>query len=452
MGIDESRRPERRKGGVGMRTPVIPQQHNAERAVIAAILKKDGMLMDLAIAAGLNVNSFNDPAFARIFAGMLQVAKEGGRCDLVTLGTRLPDDAVLLAELHEAIASTVNFDDWTRQLRQAEAARMVRRAALRFSESAGELPPAQTAGEIAKLAEVIGEAGRIMGGNQTRSLREIGKAFADNIHCEAETIPYFPALTEGADALRHHRREMHVICANTGCGKTCLAAGAVREQLKAGLNVAYFCTESESEAIFARIVAQFSGVSHFITQQKNPDRVRVERFANSMQQVLENHAKQLFIRGCETRQNTPEAIRAEVKRIIHAVGHLDVIVIDFLQFMQPPPFLRSKSKLEQVDYCVESLHGIFNEFNSAGIVLAQINREGQRFDGMPGLEHIKDSSFIAQLAHTVSFLHRDQKSPTSTGKTRFYSRKTRNQNPFALELTWNGAGYDSEPLYNSEGL
>ena len=202
-----------------MRTPVIPQQHNAERAVIAAILKKDGMLMDLAIAAGLNVNSFNDPAFARIFAGMLQVAKEGGRCDLVTLGTRLPDDAVLLAELHEAIASTVNFDDWTRQLRQAEAARMVRRAALRFSESAGELPPAQTAGEIAKLAEAIGEAGRIMGGNQTRSLREIGNhPVFSGIDRGGGSPP--PSPPGNARDLCQHRLRENLPCSGCGPGAT----------------------------------------------------------------------------------------------------------------------------------------------------------------------------------------------------------------------------------------
>lgn len=430
----------------------IPCVRAAERAVIAAILRTNGALMDLAVAGGLTAESFHDADFQRVYTAMLETAKAGGVCDLVTLGQRLPDHAVQLAELFDSLATTVNFEVWVRQLRQAEAARLVRRAALEYADRAATLPPGEIAGGIAGLAEAVGEAGRIISGQTVRGLTEICRGFMEGMHTDAETVPYFPPETEAAAKIRHCRREMHVICANTGCGKTCLAAGAVREQLKAGLNVAYFCTESESEQIFARIVAQFCGVSHFIVQEKRPDQERIRRFSSAMEQVLRQYENRLFIRGCETRQNTPEAIRAEVKRIIHAVGRLDVIVIDFLQFMQVPGFLRSKSKLEQVNYCVESLHGIFTEFNAAGIVLAQINREGQRLDGMPGLEHIKDSSVIAQLAHTVSFLHRDQKSPTSTGKTRFYSRKTRNQNPFALELTWNGAGYDSEPLYKSEGL
>ena len=140
--------------------PTIPCVPAAERAVIAAILRTNGALMDLAVAGGLTAESFHDADFQRVYTAMLETAKAGGVCDLVTLGQRLPDHAVQLAELFDSLATTVNFEVWVRQLRQAEAARLVRRAALEYADRAATLPPGEIAGGIAGLAEAVGEAGR----------------------------------------------------------------------------------------------------------------------------------------------------------------------------------------------------------------------------------------------------------------------------------------------------
>lgn len=421
----------------------IPELPVVERAVLSAVLRSDGRLFDVAAAAGLTPASFNAPELRRIYAAMTGIALAGGRPDAVTVAQRLPDADVLVAEIYQAIATDVNFEKWVSSLKVMEAARAVRIAAAEYVESAGGLAPGDADAAISKLAGAAADARSVMAGRDVKSLREVADGLLDRSRYAAAVIPYFPPYTEGWRKIKHRKGEMHVICANTGAGKTCLAAGAVKEQLKAGLTAAYFCFESDSQQILGRISAQFCGIPHYIMQDYAPRTADLELFGKTVNDVVSEHGDRLFIRGCETGIRTAEDVRSELERIVHRAGHVDVVVVDFLQFMQAPPFLAAKSRLDQINWCVEKLHGIFTDFDAAGIVLAQINRAGQQTEGFPGLEHIKDSTLIAQLAHTVSFLYRDQRTPGAGGSTKFYSRKTRNQDPFMLELGWNGVGYES---------
>lgn len=221
--------------------------------------------------------------------------------------------------------------------------------------------------------------------------------------------------------------------------------------MAAGLRIAYFCTESDSDSIFGRIAAAVSGVSHYRVQfdKNNLRATELQRLETGLQ-FIKDHSDSLFIRGVETGIMTPEAIAADARAIISEHGQLDVIVIDFLQGLSVPEYMKRKERHAQIAYCVEELHRLFIDTNTAGIVLAQINRDGQKAASLPGLEHIKDSSVIAQLAHTVSFLHRDQKDGGAES-VKFYSRKTRNQNPFVMELGFNGTKYTSKATgYSAE--
>ena len=125
-----------------------------------------------------------------------------------------------------------------------------------------------------------------------------------------------------------------------------------------------------------------------------------------------------------------------------------MIVVDYLQDLRPPQFLIRQGKNEQMTYAVDRIHETLTDCRAAGIVLVQLNREGMKTAGLPGLQHIKDCSTIEQKSHAVLFIHRDE----SSGETLFYSRKARDQAPVSMKISWNGVGYDSQPRFNSEGL
>lgn len=430
----------------------VPRIPEIEQAVIAAIIRSDGAWYELTVAEGVSATSFYEPFHRRVFEAIETISRNGGKADLVTLCQFMPDDTVAIAELEGSISTAVNFPQWLRHLREIEAARIVRDGALRFIERAALLPQDGTpSGVIGEMSLAVHNAKNTIQGLSCRSLREIGMDYAcavaeGNVDCT--TVPWFAPGTEADSLIRHLPGRMYTLCAKTGCGKTALAAGAVMHQLKKGLNVAYFCTETDSEGILARITSQFCGIPHHIVSRKFPDLDRIKTFAATMREIAEMYNNQLFIRGVESKTATADGIAAEAKRIREQTGRLDVIVVDYLQDLRPPPWMVKNTRNDQTTYAVDRIHETLTDCRAAGIVLVQLNREGMKTAGLPGLQHIKDCSTIEQKSHAVLFLHREE-----NGKvTQFYSRKVRDQDPFLIELTWNGVGYDSQPRFNSEGL
>ncbi len=429
----------------------LPANERSEIAVLSAVLR-NGDLIDLILAQDLSRASFTGEFRQTVFTAMQELAASGQKIDLITLSTKLPGCNLELVDLHGQISTDVNIDQWLRLIKQAQAARMMLIDGHNLLAATERSPIEATADNIDKMLAKLGEARRLLDGTRAKNTRQLAAEYLDycrdlSQYGETGIIPYFPAGTEASMRLHHHRREMHVIAAGTGTGKTALATGFVPIQLAQGLKVLYVCTESDSAAILARIAAQHSRVSHFIVQKRQPNKVELARFGNGLKAIAE-YDRQLFIRGCETGISSAAAIRSEVKQIIAEIGALDVLVIDFLQFMQVPQFMQNKDKRLQIDYNVEAVHQMLIELNIAGIIQAQLNRDGQKGNGLPGLEHLKESSKIGELAHTVSFLYRPPDKPDKPPEPAvWYSRKTRNQPPFFLKLAWDGVGYVSAEKY-----
>lgn len=430
----------------------VPRVPEIEQAVLAAIIRSDGAWYELAVSEGVSAASFYEPFHRRVFEAVEAIQRGGGKADLITVCQSMPDDAVALAELDGSISTAVNFPHWLRQLREFEAVRMVRDEAFRVIDRAALLPRDGTpSGVIGGMSLAVDEARRILEHGHCRSLRRIGEDYAAAIvegREALDAVPWFAAGTEGDFQVRHLPGRMYALCAKTGCGKTALAAGAVMHQLKKGLNVAYFCTETDSGGVLARITSQFCGVPHHIVGDKYPDAGRLRIFADAMRDLMERYDGRLFVRGAETGTGSADGIAAEAKRIRQQAGRLDVIVVDYLQDLRPPQFLLRQGKNEQMTYAVDRIHETLTDCRAAGIVLVQLNREGMKTAGLPGLQHIKDCSTIEQKSHAVLFIHRDE----SSGETLFYSRKARDQAPVSMKISWNGVGYDSQPRFSSEGL
>ena len=357
-----------------------------------------------------------------------------------------------LAELHEAIATDVNFPEWLIVLRRYQALRLIRLETLRIQdELAGDVPDADKALNMLVTAEE--RARRLIDGHRVPMLKDIAVELLESmVNAPPPVIPFFPAGTQGAAVSQLHPGEMMVIGARTGLGKTAFACGTALEQLRAGLVVLYFCTESTSVDILSRLAAQHSGVSHFEAQKRHRDLQKLQHFGKAVGTIAMQFDRRLYIHGCENGLITPDTIRGRCREILLEAGRIDVIYIDFLQGVKAPAFMDRRTALEQTNYNVQRLHDLLSEFRAAGVVLAQFNRSSQcdRAGGMPDITWLKDSSLIEQLAHTVAFLYRkEQDSPTL-----FYSRKTRNQAPFTagIELTWNGTGYVSAPRYDSSDI
>jgi len=432
--------------------PYMPQTIDIEKAIIASIIRESD-LMDLVLSSGVTEESFYEPKYKLMFTTSMELIKSGIRVDMLTLSARLPDLLMDIADMTTAINSTAFIADWIMILKKAQVARNIKLISQTSINNITENAIENIDKSISDLSIAILSANRLLSGIKIKSTGEIALDYFENMKTPKEVMPYFEIGTEAYGIIKHCKREMFVICGNTGTGKTALTANMVIEAILSGHNVAYYCDESDSESIFERIISAKTGISHYIIryspQSLKATQERWNTYSNGMKFMSDNKDN-IYIRGVETGILTPDAIASDVRNIITEHGKLDIVVIDFIQALQVPEYMSKKEKHLQITYCVEKLHKLFIECNCAGIVLSQLNREGSKQNVMPGLEHLKDSSVIAQLAHTVSFLHRDQKEGNEPIK--FYSRKTRNQPPFYLELDFDGAKYTSKKRFNDDDI
>ena len=112
----------------------------------------------------------------------------------------------------------------------------------------------------------------------------------------------------------------------------------------------------------------------------------------------------LFIDDSPTR-NVSE-IAGAARRIIRREGSLGLIVIDYLQLIQPDS--ASDPRQEQVAKMARRLKVLARELKTPILCLSQLNRQTESSgDHRPKLSHLRESGAIEQDADVVMFVHRE---------------------------------------------
>lgn len=402
-----------------------------EQAVLAGLLR-DNKLYLTACSWKIGEATFTDDIGRKIWGAIAAEIEGGRKADLVSIGGLLPDLAVEIAELDTAIATTVNFGTWCEKLKIAEAKERLRAACGRVT---AKLTPAykDVAGVIAELRGELEAVTLTAGGKHVPTLAEAAEQVRDEIDNGAKKrIPLFPAGTEAARVAWVRPGEMFVLGARTGGGKTALCAGAAVTQLAAGHSVAYFCTESSTAEILARIAAVMVDIPHYAVRGEE-ERKAFDWALNEL--TRGRFAPLLRIIGNDGGALTCSTIEQHLRN-----RAAEVIYVDFVQNLRPA--VRRRSHLEEVDDSIQRIHDMLGEFKAAGIVVSQFNRASQTdgADKEPDVTWLKDTSTMEQLASTVAFLWRRKDA------TALLSKKRRNGPDFRLGLTWSRARYESSAV------
>jgi len=407
-----------------------------EQAVLAGLLRENNNFLHVK-RYNLTEETFTAPETKQIFKVICSEIEEGRTADLLTVSTRLPDLTPEIAELELAISTAVNFPDWCQKLKTVEAARMLKRGANRI----GQMPDGSFE-EVGRIADFMaGEAERARltaGGKRIPDITEAADEVEERIFTRPEPpIPLFPPDVEAYRKAYARRGEIFVIGAKTGTGKTAFCASAVWDQLQAGLRILYFCTESSTADILTRIAAAASDVPHYDVR-KTAEGER--KFREALGELRSRFAPQLRIVGNDAGGISPGKMRQYMRTFPP-----DVVYVDYLQDLEPDSERRSRK--EEVDSMIRKIKALLTEYNAAGIIVSQFNRDSQKApDTAPDLTWLLDTSTLEQLASTVAFLWTYEK----TKETYFYTRKNRNGPPFKYQLHWHEARYVSSVIPFSE--
>ena len=196
--------------------------------------------------------------------------------------------------------------------------------------------------------------------------------------------------------------ELAILAARPGVGKTALAGCFGIETARAGYPVMFVSREVKDETVAARIMSREAKIDSRIFRegiQIAPDLMPKIRKAQSL---LDSAPIEIIERSIAPM--TPR----EVRRLAKARGQLGLIVIDYLQLMEPDN--RSNSREREVAEMSRAFKQLALDCNCPVLLLSQMSRKAEEENREPRLSDLRESGAIEQDADIVIFLHTPRQS------------------------------------------
>ncbi len=199
-----------------------------------------------------------------------------------------------------------------------------------------------------------------------------------------------------------HASELVILAARPSMGKTAFAMNITENVVMKSRKPALFISlEMASIELIERMLCSVSRVNGHRLRGgtlSRDDQQRVKESAGKLSNVP------LFIDDSPTR-NVSE-IAGAARRIKRREGSLGLIVIDYLQLIQPDN--SNDARQEQVAKIARRLKGLARELKTPILCLSQLNRQAEDSrDHRPKLSHLRESGAIEQDADVVMFVHRE---------------------------------------------
>ena len=234
-----------------------------------------------------------------------------------------------------------------------------------------------------------------------------------------------------------HNSELIILAARPSMGKTAFAMNiAENVAIHQGIPTLFVSLEMSSMELADRLLCSVGRINgHRLRNGTLPqdERRRLVAIASKV-----SHGK-LHVDDSPSR--TVTEIAAAARRIKRVEGRLGLVVIDYLQLIEPDN--PSDPRQEQVAKIARRLKGLARELEAPVLCLAQVNRQTEDArEHRPRLSHLRESGAIEQDADVVMFVHREEyyrrgdERDQFAGQAEVIVAKQRNGPIGDIELVW----------------
>ncbi|MBO4879305.1 MAG: replicative DNA helicase [Clostridia bacterium] len=398
-------------------TNPIPHNSDAEKSVLGSIL-----ISHLAAEKALEVLSAGDfytVAHRDIFAAMEQLYNAGKLIDNVTLVDMLEKMGKLesaggagyIAELAIYTPSARNVEHYIKIV-EANAVRrqlitvgsgIAQDAAESTKETEGILDDAERKIYNIAMRKTSDNMERI-GPIYTRVYNQIGELL--RLGGKRTGIPTGLAdLDELTSGLQ--RSDLVIVAGRPSSGKSAFAFGlAAHAAIREKANVAIFDLEMSKEQVVMRIMSGEAGINMQKIRTGELGATEILKIADQFNSVAEANIM------IDDNPNVSVAdIRSKCRRL-KAMHGLDIVVIDYLQLLQPARGRKDSSRVQEVTDMTRGLKILARELNVTVILLSQLSREpDKRKDHTPLMSDLRESGSIEQDADVIMMLYRPASYP-----------------------------------------
>jgi replicative DNA helicase len=208
------------------------------------------------------------------------------------------------------------------------------------------------------------------------------------------------------------RKELGVVIAPTGVGKSMVLVHLGATAVKAGMTVVHYTLELRDTVIANRYDSCITGI---------PLDELMDR-KDEIREYLKGIDGNLIVKEYPTKTATTNTIRAHIEKLKQQGITPDMIIVDYADLLKTISTRREKR--EELETIYEDLRAIMMENNVAGWTASQTNRTGLQAEiiTMQSISEAFNKCFVADLIFSVSRTAEDKQ----TNGGRVYIAKNRN--------------------------
>jgi replicative DNA helicase len=392
----------------------LPADITAERVILGSILLDNSAFAEA--SEKLDSDDFSLDSHRRIFLRMSELMGKQRAVDIVTLAHELGrhkevesvGGVAYLASLTEGLPRRPVIGEYIRIIKDKSLLRKLMGISSRAIARAAD--QGETALEV--LGSELEQLQQIAEQGISSPLQSFG-AFVEKQYPSIDAVFKHSARSQGLpsglkelDLLTcgFQRKELIVVAARPAMGKT--AAGlkfCAHASIDLDQTSALFSMEMRKEAILHRLVSMRSTVTlNDIREGRWTDTNK--RYAlDAMGEIVD---APLYID--DQPGQSVQKIKAKAARLKSQTGHLDLIVIDQLNYIAlPVDSKKYGNRSQDLGFITRGLKGIAVELDVPVVVLHQLSRANEkRDDREPRLSDLRDSGEIEQDSDVVIFPHR----------------------------------------------
>ncbi len=424
-----------------------PCDVSAEMGVLGSILLLPDVANDLTLI--LRPDDFYDDANRKLYGHMMAMFDAGIKIDVMLLVNRLKTagdyelvgGSAYLAKLAHSVANAAHAEYYAEIVRSKATFRKL------ITVSTEILRDCYDEGRDAK--EMLAQAEQKMFAIQDERSNQSAESINDlltkaldridarlkGVHTDGGVDTYFTDYDAMSGGL--HNGELIILAARPSMGKTAFAMNVAENvALRGNAPVLFVSLEMSGIELADRLLCSVARVNGHRLRNgtiSQDDRKRL------VDKAMEISSAPLYVDDAPSR--TVSEIAAVARRIRQREGRIGLIVIDYLQLIEPDN--AKDPRQEQVAKIARRLKGMAREIQVPVLCLAQLNRQAEEGkDHRPRLSHLRESGAIEQDADVVMFVHREEyyhrgdEAAQYAGQAEIIIAKQRNGPIGDVELIW----------------
>ncbi len=443
------RRKDQKPGVADLLDRQPPYSQDAEIGVLGSMMLQPSNIDD--VATTLRAGDFYFEANQLLYSHLQDMRNSGKSIDITLLVERLKDKddyervggAAYIAEVFTRVPNAAHVHFYANIVREKSLVRNVIEATTEILREAYEV---EQEGAVKLLSEAeekifaIGEKRNVT--TSKDDVKEIFLMALDRLDARMRGENPEGAVDTGFVDLDNltgglHASELVILAARPAMGKTAFAMNIAENVVRFNdVPVLFVSLEMAAIELIERLLCSVARVDS--RRLKNgsvskDERTRLRQKASDLSTIP------LFIDDSPSR--SVAEIASTARRIKRRQGRLGMIVIDYLQLLEPER--ASDPRQEQVAKIARRLKGLARELEVPILCLSQLNRQAEDSrDHRPRMSHLRESGAIEQDADVVMFVHREEyylrgeARDEVAGQAQIIIEKQRSGPTGDIELTW----------------